>query len=231
MQQALIVEDVPETSEWLSLTLQQAFQQIASLQASSCQQARQILQTHPINLALLDINLPDGSGIDLVSCIHEHHPDAYIVITTIFDDEEHILKALKAGAHGYLLKDLPDLLFIQKLRGILNGDPPISPSISRRILQYFSSERVLPPPQMAIGAAVSIDTVMPIAASLSPREQEVLTLVAKGLSRPEISGLLGLSTNTVARYIRDVYQKLNISSRAEAAVEACRRGLVSTELH
>lgn len=229
MQQALIVEDIPETGEWLRITLEQAFQQIQCNPASSCEQARQVLENQCVNLALLDINLPDGSGIDLVPCIRERCPDAYIVITTIFDDEEHILRALKAGAHGYLLKDLPDRLFIQKLRGILNGDPPISPSISRRILQYFSTERSALQPQ-------SSDNGTPVDArhgtiSLSPREQEVLTLVAKGLSRPEISSLLGLSTNTVARYIRDVYQKLNISSRAEAAVEACRRGLVSTELH
>ncbi|EIJ33086.1 response regulator transcription factor [Thiothrix nivea] len=229
MQQALIVEDVPETSEWLHLTLQKAFQQIHSFQADSCRQARQILQAHCISLALLDINLPDGSGIELVPCIRERCPDAYIVITTIFDDEEHILKALKAGAHGYLLKDLPERLFIQKLRGILNGDPPISPSISRRILQYFSAERSVPQTQ-ANNMDIQADSRHE-AISLSPREREVLTLVAKGLSRPEISSLLGLSTNTVARYIRDVYQKLNISSRAEAAVEACRMGLVSTELH
>lgn len=229
MQQALIVEDVPETSEWLCLTLQQAFQQIQVFPASSCEQARQILQTHCVSLALLDVNLPDGSGIDLVPCVRQRCPDAYIVISTIFDDEEHILKALKAGAHGYLLKDMPDRLFIQKLRGILNGDPPISPSISRRILQYFSAEK-------SASASQTSNPDTPAdprneAVSLSPREQEVLTLVAKGLNRPEISSLLGLSTNTVARYIRDVYQKLNISSRAEAAVEACRRGLVSTELH
>lgn len=229
MQQALIVEDVVETGNWLCFTLQEAFTQIHISYADSCEQARQVLETCSINLALLDINLPDGSGIDLIPCIRQRCPDAYIVITTIFDDEEHILKALQAGAHGYLLKDLPDRLFIQKLRGILNGDPPISPSISRRILQYFSAEKSTLHSQTG-GNHVAADSKHD-AISLSPREQEVLTLVAKGLNRPEISSLLGLSTNTVARYIRDVYQKLNISSRAEAAVEACRRGLVSTELH
>lgn len=229
MQHALIVEDVPETGEWLCNILPQAFGDIHITLASTCQQARQTIEAAAINIALLDINLPDGSGIDLVPCIRQRYPDAYIVITTIFDDEEHILRALKAGTHGYLLKDLPDRLFIQKLRGILNGDPPISPSISRRILQYFATERMTEAAQREDATPYARTT--PEAFSLSPREQEILTLVAKGLNRPEISSLLGLSTNTVARYIRDVYQKLNISSRAEAAVEACRRGLVSTELH
>jgi DNA-binding NarL/FixJ family response regulator len=225
MQHALIVEDVPETSQWLGDILKQAFGNIRITSSMSCQQARNVLQTDYFNLALLDLNLPDGSGIDLVACVRQRCPDAYIVITTIFDDEEHILKALKAGAHGYLLKDMPDRFFIQKLHGILNGDPPISPSVSRRILRYFSEHNAyesLSPnhtPQQSPPCG------------LSPREQEVLTLVAKGLNRNDVARLLGLSTNTVARYIRDVYQKLNISSRAEAAVEACRRGLINTELH
>ncbi len=205
--------------------LQQAFGDIQTSPASTCQQARQVLASTAINLALLDINLPDGSGIDLVTDVRQRCPDAYIVITTIFDDEEHILKALKAGAHGYLLKDLPDRIFIQKLRGILSGDPPISPSVSRRILQHFSAAQ----PDNDPGNHTAAEHSRSESATLSPREQEVLTLVAKGLSRNDVAELLGLSSNTVARYIRDVYQKLNISSRAEAAVEACRMGLVKTD--
>ncbi len=228
MQHALIVEDVPETSEWLRDILTQTFGNIRTTQSMTCQQARDALQTQYFNLALLDLNLPDGSGIDLISCIRQRCPDAYIVITTIFDDEEHILKALRAGAHGYLLKDSPDARFIQKLRGILSGDPPLSPSISRRILRYFTEVNA-EHPQPAVVNSPQVEASQ--LNQLSPREQEVLTLVAKGLSRNEVAKLLALSNNTVARYIRDVYQKLNISSRAEAAVEACRMGLVNTDSH
>jgi len=103
----------------------------------------------------------------------------------------------------------------------LTGDPPLSPSIARRILQCFS--------QPTNKTATPSNAETSDATSLSQRERDVLVLVAKGLSRKEVAELLGLSGNTVARYIRDVYQKLNISSRAEAAVEACRMGLVSTE--
>ncbi|WGZ94743.1 MAG: response regulator transcription factor [Candidatus Thiothrix putei] len=225
MQHVLIVEDVPETAEWLGAVLQQAFGEVHLNVATTCQQARQLLGKVSINLALLDINLPDGSGIDLVAGVHQHYPNAYIVITTIFDDEEHILQAVQAGAHGYLLKDSSERVFIQKLRGILSGDPPLSPSISRRILQYFSAAGSAHSTPDNQHSAVNRSDV----ASLSPREREVLILVAKGLSRGDVAELLGLSTNTVARYIRDVYQKLNISSRAEAAVEACRMGLVKTD--
>lgn len=228
MQHVLIVEDVPETGKWLRAVLQQAFGEIQTHLVMSCQHARDLLAQHHFNLALLDINLPDGSGIDLVTCVRQRCPDAYMVITTIFDDEEHILKALKAGAHGYLLKDLPDRLFIQKLRGILNGDPPLSPSISRRILQHFTEVNGSDSPAPTLD---QVPTAIITHNHLSPREREVLILVAKGLNRNEVAQLLKLSTNTVARYIRDVYQKLDISSRAEAAVEACRMGLVSTDSH
>ncbi|QQZ27793.1 response regulator transcription factor [Thiothrix subterranea] len=228
MQHALIVEDVPETSQWLRDILTQTFGDIRTTQSMTCQQARDALQTQYFNLALLDLNLPDGSGIDLISCVRQRCPDAYIVITTIFDDEEHILKALRAGAHGYLLKDSPDARFIQKLRGILSGDPPLSPSISRRILRYFTEVNAEQPQSAVVSPPHTESSQLN---QLSPREQEVLTLVAKGLSRNDVAKLLTLSNNTVARYIRDVYQKLNISSRAEAAVEACRMGLVNTDSH
>ncbi len=224
MQRALIVEDIAATSQWLEGILGEAFGDIQTVHYPTCQQARAFLQTTCINLALLDINLPDGSGIDLVRCVRQRCPDAYVIITTIFDDEEHILRALQAGAHGYLLKDLPDHLFVQKLRGILSGDPPMSPSVSRRILRHFAEIRATPP---AIASPAHVPPANPN--HLSAREQEVLTLVSKGLSRNEVAELLGLSGNTVARYIRDVYQKLDISSRAEAAVEACRMGLVNTK--
>lgn len=219
MQYALIVEDIPSTGQWLKGILQEAFNGIDATVCSSCRQAREFMQTTGINLALLDINLPDGSGIDLIPVIRQRCPDAYIVITTIFDDEEHILRALQAGAHGYLLKDSSKHLFIQKLQGILSGDPPISPSVSRQILRHFTTRE----PANLIPPALP----HPALKHLSQREQEVLTLVAKGLSRNEVAARLGISSNTVASYIRDVYQKLDISSRAEATMEACRMGLVN----
>lgn len=224
MQNALVVEDILSTSNWLQGILENAFPQIQITHCFSCKQTRDsLLQLPTIHLALLDISLPDGNGIDLVSVIRHCCPNAYIVITTIFDDEEHILRALQVGANGYLLKDLPEYLFVQKLRGILSGDPPISPSVSRRILHYFANRQAQAnqPYPLSFNETETSDPH-----SLSPREQEVLILVAKGLNRREVADQLALSTNTIARYIRDIYQKLDISSRAEAAVEACRLGLV-----
>ena len=223
MHTALIVEDIPETGEWLQALLERAFTGVAVEVCSTCAATRQFVKANPVSLALVDINLPDGNGLDLITCIRAASPNAYIITSTIFDDDEHIITALRNGAHGYLLKDSSEQVFIQKLRGILTGDPPLSPSIARRILQCFSH------PSPKIEAASAHNTSTSEATGLSQRERDVLVLVAKGLSRKEVAELLGLSGNTVARYIRDVYQKLNISSRAEAAVEACRMGLVSTD--
>lgn len=223
MHTALIVEDIPETGEWLQALLERAFTGVAVKVCPTCAATRQFVKTNPVSLALVDINLPDGNGLDLIGCILKTSPNAYIITSTIFDDDEHIITALRNGAHGYLLKDSSEQVFIQKLRGILTGDPPLSPSIARRILQCFSQPTNKPATATPSNAETSDAT------SLSQRERDVLVLVAKGLSRKEVAELLGLSGNTVARYIRDVYQKLNISSRAEAAVEACRMGLVSTE--
>ena len=224
MQTALILEDHAETGQWLQQLLATAFPGITITLCSTCQAAREHIHQEQFNLALMDISLPDGNGIDLIAQLRQTSPHAYIIMSTIFDDDDHLLLALKTGAQGYLLKDMPEQIFVQKLRGILMGDPPLSPSIARKILHCFQTDGV------KTASAGNKELCAPNE-SLTVREQEVLTLVAKGYSRKEIAGLLNLSSNTIARYVRDIYQKLNISSRAEAAVTACRMGLVSTENH
>lgn len=209
----LIVEDVSDTRRWLAKLLSQAFTRIDIKTCQTLAQAKSVIKKHEFSIVLLDIGLPDGCGTDLVPLIKKTNPNCYIVMATIFDDESHLFAALKAGADGYLLKDAPDEVIINKLQGILSGDPPLSPSIARKMLRHFS---LLPPHAKRFEKC-----------KLSPREQEVLTMIAKGLGRREIAELLGLSSNTVARYIKDVYYKLNVSSRAEATIEACRMGLVN----
>ncbi len=227
MQTALIVEDVEETSEWLVRVLQLAMPGVIPVLCNNCTMVLKQLQTQGrFNLVLLDINLPDGNGLRLLPDILHCSPEAYVIITTIFDDDEHIFTALRQGAKGYLLKDSSEQVFIQKLRGILTGDPPLSPSIARRILLHFNQQLEAETPVLAASSDHAI-SAPESSRLLSPREREVLTLVAKGLSRKESARILDLSVNTVARYIRDVYQKLDISSQAEAAVEACRMGLVN----
>lgn len=215
MNYALLLEDHTETRAWLKQMLLETFSGIIVHEAATIKAAKQVLATKTIDLALLDINLPDGSGIDLAQSIHDSdntlNAKIYIVMTTIFDDDKHIFSALKAGAKGYLLKEQPKAQIIQRLTGILVGEPPLSPSIARKILAHFQGS-----------AQPKIES------SLTNREEEVLTLAAKGYKTKEIANLLKISTNTCAGYLKNTYRKLSISSRAEATLEATRLGLVSS---
>lgn len=224
MQEALVVEDVAESGRWLRCLLEEAFPGIKVSVCRNCRSSVEYLSANHPDLALVDINLPDGNGLHLIPRILQTSPQASVIVTTILDDQEHILTALQAGAHGYLLKDLSEQQFIRKLRGILKGDPPLSPKVARKVLQYFNGNG---------SPTTHKDTTSSPAATevegLSEREREVFVLIAKGLSRKEVAELLHLSDNTIATHVRNVYRKLNISSRAEAALEACRLGLISTE--
>ena len=217
MQTAVIVEDTSEMAELLRRLLGKAFPGIQLTVCMTIAEAEDAIKSTRFNLALIDINLPDGCGTDLVRVVHAVSPDTYIVMATVYDDEVHLFAALEAGANGYLLKDMPNDAFVEKLQGIVKGDPPLSPSISRKILQHLST------PKEQNNKKINRDDI-----HLSPREIEVLVLIAKGMSRAESSVILGISENTIARYIRDIYQKLDISSRAEAAVEAYKLGLIET---
>jgi DNA-binding NarL/FixJ family response regulator len=166
------------------------------------------------DLALIDLGLPDGSGVDVVTRLRDMQPDAQSVVVTIHDDDEHLFPALQAGAFGYILKEQARELITEQLQRISQGEPPLSPSIARRVMAYFSAKAK---PQPNLNAMPNV--------SLTDRESEVLLRVAKGYTLPEIGVQLGLSRHTIADYVKQIYRKLNVSSRAEAALEAQRLGL------
>lgn len=169
-------------------------------------------------LGLIDLGLPDGSGVDLIRLLATGYPGTIAVVTTIFDDDGHLFEALGAGAQGYLLKDVDRDRLALYLRRIEAGEPPLSPSIARRMLGHFRA--AVPPPP----GPVPMDN-MP-EASLTRRETDVLQLIGRGLRVGEAADVLGLTEHTVAGYVKTIYRKLHVSSRAEAALEAARRGLV-----
>ncbi len=209
MQSVLVLEDHPETREWLTDIIQQAFKQVNISEASSLAQARKQLNDRTFDLALIDLNLPDGNGVEIIREINTHSPDTYCVVATIFDDDDCLFPALEAGAQGYLLKEQTTEEFIQNLQGIIKGEPPISPTIARKMIQHFHSE----PTQSD-------------KPDLSKREKEILSAIAKGLSRNEAAEILGITSNTVASHLKSIYGKLNVSNRAQATLEALRLGLV-----
>ena len=213
--QALIVEDIPEINRWLTEMVQQVFPLMIVHQAFDLRQAREILaMQQTFHLALIDLGLPDGSGLDLIHEIASSHPETVQIVTTIYDDDTHLFTALQAGANGYLLKDHTPEIFQQHLRQLEYGVPALSPSIARKMLAYFQAS----PP--------TIKKSLP-AIALTLRETEVLGCIGRGMRISQTAQMLHISEHTVSGYVKDIYRKLNISSRAEAALEADRRGLTS----
>lgn len=214
---ALVLEDKPEVNAWLCSLVQQAFPALGTMAAHSLQAARALLgDNRDIQLALIDLGLPDGNGIELIRELHVTRPDISLIVTTIHGDDDNLFGAITAGAQGYLLKEQDENLFLLQLRQLEQGQPPLSPSIARRMMEYFRQQAPLAP--ASIGNTE--DNV-----HLTPRESDVLAGIGRGLRVSEVAQQLGLADSTVASYIKNIYFKLNISSRAEAALEAARRGL------
>lgn len=212
MKQALIVEDVLETRQWLCQIARDAFPGIDLLEAASLRAAQAMLRRGCPDLALIDLGLPDGSGLDLLGTIRRDCPEAICVITTVVGDDASVVSALAAGAQGYLLKDQPEALLSSQLRQISHGIPALSPVIARRIMLHFRNTG-------------PVDSE----ARLTQRESEVLALIARGLRNAEVAQSLEIAESTVAGYIKTIYRKLDISSRAEAAWHATRLGLAPSD--
>ena len=208
----LLLEDLPEIRTWLKSLVLQVFPQAEVSEAARVHDALALVSAIPFQLAMIDLGLPDGSGVKVVEALRDHQPEARSVIVTIHDDDEHLFPALQAGAFGYILKEQARELISEQLQRISQGEPPLSPSIARRVIAYFAAQNK---PQ-----ANEIPHVQ-----LTERESEVLLRVAKGFTLPEIGVQLNLSRHTIADYVKQIYRKLNVSSRAEAALEAQRLGL------
>jgi DNA-binding NarL/FixJ family response regulator len=136
------------------------------------------------------------------------------VVATVFDDDAHLFPALRAGAQGYVLKDQSREQLADMLRGIVAGQPPLSPSIARRLLRQFRTVA---------------DVAAAPAESLTAREREVLGLIGKGLTVPATAQALGISRHTCVGYVKEIYRKLEVGSRAEATLAASRLGLVDAQ--
>lgn len=209
----LVIEDHEDTRLWWLTRLPEVFPGCQVRGVVTCEEAREAIAVNRFSLALVDINLPDGSGIELIQEFKGKDPTTICVVSTTFNDDGHIFNSLRAGADGYLIKDQPREEQIEQLKKVLCGEPPLSPGVASRILAFFSSAR---------DEAEAHE-------KLTARERDVLQLLAKGYSRPEAAEILGLTPNTVASYTKVIYQKLDVTRRAEAVFEALRLGLISPD--
>ena len=209
-----IVEDDVVLSERYRELIASAADMRLEWGASGAAQALGLLETAAPDVLLVDLGLPDGNGLDVIRSAKARRPDCEVMVVSMFGDEEHVVAAIAAGASGYLLKDALADSFLGTIRELRAGGSPISPSIARIILNYARAPGT--PPTAGL----------PSECELAEREQEILSLVAKGFNFQEIGRLLGISNNTVKTHIYRIYRKLSVHSRGEAVFEAKRLGLL-----
>jgi DNA-binding NarL/FixJ family response regulator len=162
------------------------------------------------DVILMDINLPGKSGIEGLSDMKQKQPAAQIVMMTVFDDDEHISRAIIAGASGYLLKRTPPERLLQAIRDAADGGMPMSPAVARKISNLYM--RFAPEEKPDV--------------QLTPREKEILTLLVDGLNFTMIAEKLFISFETVRNHSRKIYEKLHVHSKSEAVSKALKHGLI-----
>lgn len=206
-----VVEDDASTRAMLIDKISRSKRHDVTGAVGSLSSARRALKKEQPDILLVDLQLPDGSGIDLISEQTLRNPALPILVISIFGDEERVVNAISAGAQGYLLKDDEEETILDAVDCLLRGQSPISPSIAVHLIHRF---RQLVPNRQETHP-------------LSDRELEVLQLATKGLSYRETAELMGVSINTVGTFTKRIYTKLAVSSRAEAIFEARQMGLMS----
>lgn len=177
-----------------------------------------LLEHDAPDVLVVDLGLPDGSGIELIQAARFMWRRCEIMVSTIFGDEAHVIAAIEAGATGYLLKDTAPDKLVAEIRSLHAGGSPISPVIARKILSKFSA--AAPPGPGGVAAMAR-----PPGGALSKREEAVLDLITRGFSHGEVAGQLGVSHQTVLTFVRRIYLKFGVRTRAEAIYAARRLGM------
>jgi two-component system nitrate/nitrite response regulator NarL len=240
----LILEDNPVARSFLCRVVRESFSDaIVITEAGDLESARRQISltggsqglhgVDPFKLILVDLELPDGNGMELLAELAAY--PATKIVTTLYSDDDHLFPALQCGADGYLLKEDRFEVLVEELQKIVRGQPPLSPAIARRLLTHFrpGGASDSQAPESGFMSATPFATSKPVPIEkpldherLTPRESEVLTYLSKGFTIKEIASLMGIKWFTVNDHIKSIYKKLNVSSRAEAAVLASKQGLV-----
>ncbi|MBN1640804.1 MAG: response regulator transcription factor [Anaerolineae bacterium] len=175
----------------------------------------QIAATHP-DVVLMDLNMPGMNGVQATRAVAREHPATRVLVLTTYGEESWVVDAIEGGAAGYLLKGTPRAQLVDAVKGTAAGRTHVDPAVAGLLFDRVS-QRSTPPPGDAIAAA------------LSPRELDVLRLLARGLSNTEIADRLALSHGTVRNYVSAILSKLDVSDRTQAALLAVRHGLVDPD--
>jgi len=176
----------------------------------------------PPDVLLVDLGLPDGSGLEVIAAARRRWPACAPMVCTIFGDEEHVLAAIEAGAMGYLLKDATPEVVVQEVRSLHAGGSPINPLVARKLLLH-AQRGGAPAADVAEAIEAAAGDELP---SLSARELEVLRLVSRGHTLAEVAQALVVSPHTARTFVRRIYAKLQVKSRADAVRVAAHQGLL-----
>ncbi|MGB9190649.1 MULTISPECIES: LuxR C-terminal-related transcriptional regulator [unclassified Acinetobacter] len=215
----LIVEDEGLIQERLKKILAElGYSEDMLIFAKNLQQAFVEIEQQPVSLALVDLGLPDGNGIELIEKLHAQDSNAMILVISAWSTQESLFSAIKAGATGYVLKERDDVEVKLSIRSILRGGAPIDPFIAQEILKQISAAVIL-----AVADQKIIDADMEL---LTSRETEILNLVAQGMSNREIAEQLFVSKYTVESHIKHIYRKLSVSKRTKAVSAARSLGIL-----
>jgi two-component system, NarL family, nitrate/nitrite response regulator NarL len=241
----LIIEDNPVARNFLCRVVRESFSDTIEItEAGDLEQARRHIGIERagaaapstqarFRLVLVDLELPDGNGMELLAEMRQ--VPATKIVTTLYSDDDHLFPALQCGADGYLLKEDRFEILVEELQKIVRGQPPLSPAIARRLLNHFRGGLGGGAADSGFQPLSTYATSRPVPLQpdgnldpdrLTPRESEVLTYLSKGFTIKEIAALMGIKWFTVNDHIKSIYKKLNVSSRAEAAVVASKQGLV-----
>jgi DNA-binding NarL/FixJ family response regulator len=202
-----IVDDNLAVREGLAMLLNgtDGFQCVGGY--ASAEDALREIPAHLPDVVLMDINLPRRSGIDCVRQLSAWLPKLQIVMLTIEEDSRRVFESLEAGATGYLVKNVPPAMILAAIEEVHRGGSPMSSQIARMLVKSFHHPNSTPPTEE----------------SLTPREEEILQLIAKGYRNKEVADALGISTQTVETHLRNVYDKLHVRSRAAAVAKFLQR--------
>lgn len=206
----LIVEDDPDWSIFFQTIFSQSMNFEATAAASNLREAQLALRRYRFDAALIDIGLPDGTGLDVLVNLARSQPDVEAAICTIFEDEETVVAAIRQGASGYILKESAADSLIEMMSQMMAGGAPISPKIARYILKFVAPAPDAPPEPVI----------------LTEREMDVLVSIAEGNTLRQAGQSLGIAESTIKTHVKRIYSKLDVNSRGAALLEATRRRIL-----
>lgn len=212
-----LVDDDPAVRQRFKASIQKN----ATLQwvgeASSVREGKQLVLSECPRVLLVDLGLPDGSGLEIIDEISRKLPAIEIMVVSMFGDEGHVIQAIEAGASGYILKDTDEASLAQHIIQLCDGGSPMSPMIARHLLKKMQNSDAELRPQ-------TVDEQDAVA--LTKREMELLKLLARGYTYREVADELNVSSHTVNSHIKNLYRKLSVKTKNEAVFAATRQGLL-----